>query len=66
MVRDAGIEPASSRLKGECIAASANPAKSGGRRWNRTSLVSLKRRVHQPSLPVTREHLEGAVGIEPT
>src|SRR5262249_18020492 len=28
MVRDAGIEPASSRLKGECIAASANPANS--------------------------------------
>ena len=27
VVRDAGIEPASSRLKGECIAASANPAK---------------------------------------
>jgi hypothetical protein len=26
MVRDAGIEPASSRLKGECIAISANPA----------------------------------------
>src|SRR5262249_52872978 len=23
-------------------------------RWNRTSLVSLKRRVHQPSLPVTQ------------
>jgi hypothetical protein len=30
LVRDAGIEPASSRLKGECIAASANPAKLGG------------------------------------
>jgi hypothetical protein len=29
-VRDAGIEPASSRLKGECIAASANPAIVGG------------------------------------
>ena len=28
LVRDAGIEPASSRLKGECIAASANPAKT--------------------------------------
>src|SRR5215467_845695 len=28
MVRDAGIEPASSRLKGECIAASANPAQT--------------------------------------
>src|SRR5215813_4487622 len=26
LVRDAGIEPASSRLKGECIATSANPA----------------------------------------
>ncbi len=69
LVRDAGIEPASSRLKGECISASANPAKlwwvtlatqhaqqrrALGTRWNRTSLVSLKRRVHQPSLPVTR------------
>jgi hypothetical protein len=52
-VRDAGIEPASSRLKGECISISANPAKSGGSRWNRTSLGSLKRRVHLPSLPVT-------------
>src|SRR6185312_14335345 len=30
LVRDAGIEPASSRLKGECIAASANPAVFGG------------------------------------
>src|SRR5258707_9700957 len=27
LVRDAGIEPASSRLKGECIPKSANPAK---------------------------------------
>ena len=27
LVRDAGIEPASSRLKGECISISANPAK---------------------------------------
>ncbi len=27
MVRDAGTERASSRLKGECIATSANPAK---------------------------------------
>jgi hypothetical protein len=26
LVRDAGIEPASSRLKGECISISANPA----------------------------------------
>jgi hypothetical protein len=53
LVRDAGIEPASSRLKGECISLSANPANSGGRRWNRTSLVSIKSRVHLPSLPVT-------------
>ena len=30
LVRDAGIEPASSRLKGECISLSANPAKAGG------------------------------------
>lgn len=29
LVRDAGIEPASSRLKGKCIAASANPAVFG-------------------------------------
>src|SRR5215469_16842588 len=28
LVRDAGIEPASSRLKGECIFASANPAQN--------------------------------------
>src|SRR5215469_15275386 len=30
LVRDAGIEPASSRLKGECISLSANPAKLVG------------------------------------
>ena len=30
LVRDAGIEPASSRLKGECISISANPAKLVG------------------------------------
>src|SRR5205807_4516292 len=28
LVRDAGIEPASSRLKGECISLSANPAQN--------------------------------------
>src|SRR5215831_18317594 len=28
LVRDAGIEPASSRLKGECISKSANPAQN--------------------------------------
>src|SRR6516164_557376 len=28
LVRDAGIEPASSRLKGECISISANPAQN--------------------------------------
>jgi hypothetical protein len=30
LVRDVGIEPTSSRLKGECISISANPANSGG------------------------------------
>ena len=61
LVRDVGFEPTSSRLKGECISISANPANSGGRRWNRTSLVSIKSRVHLPSLPVTHvQHQNGA------
>ena len=35
---------------------------SGGLRWNRTSLVSIKKRVHLPSLPVTHVHNQSGAG----
>src|ERR1700729_2852672 len=37
-------------------------AKSGAGCWNRTSLVSLKRRVHQPALPITHVQHQSVAG----
>src|SRR5260370_31391659 len=62
VVRDVGMEPILSRLKGDCIALSANPANSGGWLWKRTSLVSIKSRVHLPSLPVTHVQQQNGAG----
>ena len=38
LVRDVGIEPTSSRLKGECISISANPARESCKFWSRLAL----------------------------
>src|SRR5215472_15766027 len=69
MVRDAGIEPASSRLKGECIATSANPAKSGGGYRSRTCLAALIwRRSAYKALPLPEDPLKLVArdGFEPS
>src|SRR5215469_4355900 len=49
------------RIRPLCYAASFFLTLGAGC-WNRTSLVSLKRRVHQPSLPVTRTQYKFGAG----
>lgn len=68
LVRDAGIEPASSRLKGECISLSANPANLVGDAgiepaWSRLRGECIS---HLCQSPVLNTKLVQDVGIEPT
>jgi hypothetical protein len=68
LVRDVGIEPTSSRLKGECISISANPAKLVGDAgiepaWSRLRGECIS---HLCQSPILNTNLVQDVGIEPT
>jgi hypothetical protein len=69
LVRDVGIEPTSSRLKGECISLSANPAQNlvgdAGIEpaWSRLRGECIS---HLCQSPVLNADLVQDVGIEPT
>ena len=68
MVSAEGIEPASSRLKGECISLSANPANLVGDAGIEPALSRLRGECisHLCQSPVLNTQLVQDVGIEPT
>lgn len=68
LVRDVGIEPTSSRLKGECISLSANPANLVGDAGIEPALSRLRGECisHLCQSPVLNTQLVQDVGIEPT
>src|ERR1700747_2548960 len=68
LVRDVGIEPTSSRLKGECISISANPANLAGDAGIEPGWSRLRGDVicHLRQSPVLNMNLVQDVGIEPT
>ena len=68
LVRDVGIEPTSSRLKGECISISANPANLVGDAgiepaWSRLRGECIS---HLCQSPIFNIKVVQDVGIEPT
>src|SRR5205807_8266863 len=68
LVRDVGIEPTSSRLKGECISISANPAILVGDAgiepaWSRLRGECICHLCHSPMFNIK---MVQDVGIEPT
>ena len=68
LVRDVGIEPTSSRLKGECISISANPATLVGDAGIEPALSRLRVECmcHLCQSPKFNIKLVQDVGIEPT
>jgi hypothetical protein len=70
LVRDVGIEPTSSRLKGECISISANPAILVGDAgiepaWSRLRGECISHICQSPTFH-NKTNLVQDVGIEPT
>ena len=66
LVRDVGIEPTSSRLKGDCISLSANPANLVGDAgiepaWSRLRGECISHLCQSPMKTLVQD-----VGIEPT
>ena|ERR1700722_2357921 len=68
LVRDVGIEPTSSRLKGECISISANPANLVGDAGIEPALSRLRGECisHLCQSPMFNIKVVQDVGIEPT
>src|ERR1051326_2120779 len=65
LVRDVGIEPTSSRLKGECISISANPANLVGDAgiepaWSRLRGECISHLCQSPSFTQHVQHQNGA------
>src|SRR6266852_9960186 len=68
LVRDVGIEPTSSRLKGECVSISANPATLVGDAGIEPALSRLRVECicHLCQSPMFNIKMVQDVGIEPT
>jgi hypothetical protein len=64
LVGRVGFEPTAFRLKGEYTSSGVNDPELGAGGWNRTSLISLKRRVHESDLS-RPQNVVAHSGIEP-